>query len=185
MALSYSDETEPGMFARESGIFDKQQISELQVGSDQFKRFLVDLQDRLDEITPILNKKESGIYAQTPDVNGNLYYPSPAALAVAVPVTSELAYRQASHVEIDCGALLDTAKKTIAHGISGIANGYTFTRIYGATTNPTTNVSYPLPHVSATAAIEVSVDATKIYITTTSNLTAWTTSRVYLEWLQE
>ena len=107
MASSYSDEIEPGMFARESGIFDKQQIEELQVGSDQFRRFLVDLQDRLDEITPILNKKESGIYAQTPFVNSNLYYPSPVALAVPVPVTSEIPYRQASHVEIDCGALLN------------------------------------------------------------------------------
>jgi hypothetical protein len=186
MASSFNDEIEPGLEVRETGVFDKQQLTSIQVNSEEFRTFLVDLQERIDEISVALNQKESGIYAQTPFVNGNRYYPNPTVLALASPDTSQLFFRQAFHVEIDCGALPNAAPKTVPHGIIGIGNGYTPTRIYGASVNPSTNTWLPLPYVSTTGdAIEVYVDATNINIITQSDKTAFTTTRIYIEWLQD
>lgn len=86
---------------------------------------------------------------------------------------------------VDCGALPNTATKVVAHGITGIDNGWMFTRIYGTAREPAgaglRPFFIPLPN-SGAYQVEVMVDTTNINITTIANLSAFTQTYVVLEY---
>jgi len=75
------------------------------------------------------------------------------------------------------GGLPNTATSTIAHGIAGINNNWNFFNLYGSAFNPVATRWISMPNHN----IGIEVDNTNVYITTTANLTAYTTSLVILE----
>ena len=118
------------------------------------------------------NAKELGLYNFTESLNGQTF-------PGATPQKKTGVYRKV----IECGALPNAANKPVAHGISGIANSWMFTRIYGVARNPTTTQFIPLPD-SGAFQVSLMVDATYINIATIANLTAFTYSIVILEYMK-
>ena len=79
----------------------------------------------------------------------------------------------------DFGALPNTAAKNLAHGLTFDAN-MSFVKITAVATDPVNFLSFPIP----TTGVTISLDATNIIITTTSDLTAYTNCFVILEYIK-
>ena len=90
-------------------------------------------------------------------------------------------FRYGSRTVVKMGALLNTAAKSVAHGIA-VTSNTVFTHIWGVANDPGT-LSYPLPN-SGAAAVSVAVDGTNVIVTTTTDLTAFTDCFVVLEWVE-
>lgn len=166
-----------GAFVTTTEMWDLGAIFEFSPDSDEFKNLIVELAQNINEIALVLNIKVSGYYPLLEFVNGKLFFPNPTA---ANPV-----YRQAFHKLINFGALPNAGTKSVAHGLTVDAN-FTFTRIYGTATDPST-AGIPLPYSSTTLInnIELSVDATNVNITTGIDRTGFTTTYVILEYLKQ
>ncbi len=80
--------------------------------------------------------------------------------------------------------MANTGTTNIAHNITGINNNWSFTRIYGVAFSPVATRWIPLPNGGPAFEVQLDVDATNINITTTANLTAFTSSTVILEFFK-
>ena len=178
---SYNTQAEPGAFVPLTDIFDSQAIQELDVNSDEFKEFLVHLRQRTNNIAMVLNIKDSGYYPRTEFVNGQVYFPNPALDSTT---SQSPVFRQVFRKVINFGALPNTGSTSVAHGLT-ITSGFTFTRIYGTATDPSTNF-IPIPYAHPTAAnnISLDVDTTNAIITTGSDRTGYTTTYVVIEYIK-
>ncbi len=173
---------DPGAFVPTTDIFDVQRIQELDVKSDEFKEFLVRLRQSVNDIAMVLNVKDTGFYSEEEYVNSQVFFPNPSLSSTSSQTPVE---RQVFRKVINFGTLPNTASTSVAHGITTDAN-FTFTRIYGAATDPSTSY-IPIPYASSTAAnsIEIAVDTTNIVITTGSNRSGFTTTYVVLEYIKQ
>jgi hypothetical protein len=171
-----------GSFVYLRNAIDHNLIQENTLEGDDLKDFLTRLRELFGTIEDVLNKKDTGFYAQQEFVNGQVFFPNPLLSSS----TSQLpTYRQVYRKVINFGALANTGATSVAHGIT-IDSQFTFTRIYGCATDPSTEF-IPIPYASPTAAnnIELSVDTTNVTITTGSDRTGFTTCYVILEWLNQ
>jgi len=160
-----------------------QELSTANPGSDQFKELIVRLALIVNRINLAVNTKETGIYDNAREfITSEQYFPQPAFNS-GTPQTPE--YRLVYRTVINFGVLPNAATISVPHNITCTA-ATTFTRIYGAATNP--GASYiPLPFVSATDVahnIEVNVDTTNVNVITGANYSAYTISYIVLEYLQ-
>lgn len=181
---SFPDQLGPGAFIPLTDIFDSQHIYELEVGSPEFKEFLVRLRQSMNDIAMVLNIKDTGYYVDQEFVNGQAWFPNPA-LTSTTSQTPVL--RQVFRKVINFGTLPNAGTTTVAHGIDiNAAVAFSFTRIYGTATDPNTEF-IPLPYASPTDAdnIELSVDVTNVSITTGSDRTGFTTTYVVLEYIKQ
>lgn len=172
-----------GAFVPTNYIWDVQQLQDTDVNSPEFKELLVRLYQNVNNIALVLNVKDTGMYAVTETVNGQLYFPNPAnnSSAVQYPAQRQV-YRKVINYTI---ALPNAGTVSIPHGIV-CTPLTTFTRIY-ATANDTTGNNYiPLPYASPTDAnnIELQVDGTNVTIITGSNRSNFTITYIVLEYLQ-
>lgn len=172
-----------GAFVNQNYVFDVQSIYQTDVNSPEFKELLVRLYQNVNNISMVVNVKETGLYPLQETINSQLYFSNPAynSTTSVVPALRQV-YRKTFNYTT---ALPNTGTATIPHGITCTAQT-TFTRIY-ATANDTTGFNYiPLPYASNTAgaSIELSVDGTNIYITTGSNRTNFNITYIVLEYLQ-
>lgn len=182
MAKSFPNQLGPGAFLPTTDIFDVSRIYELDVNSQEFKEFLVRLRQSINDIALVVNVKDSGYYFDQEFVNGQAYFPNPS---LSSTTSQNPVPRQVFRTVVNFGALPDTASKSVAHNLT-IDSNFSFTRIYGTATNPSTSF-IPIPYASPTGAnaIEISVDATNVTITTGSNRTAYTTTYVVLEYIKQ
>lgn len=179
MAKSFPNQLEPGMFVPTTNIWDPSEIFSIDVSTPEFKELLVRLYQNLNNISLALNLKDTGYYDLVEFVNGQAFFPNPANSSTT---PQNPVYRQAFRKVINFGALPNTAVKSVAHGLT-ITSGFTFTRIY-ATASDTTGSNYiPLPYAGINP-IELSVDATNVIITTTSDRTAFATTYAILEYIK-
>lgn len=125
------------------------------------------LKKTFENFARFINRKDMGQY-ETQEVQNNQTFPG------ATLQSKNFIFRKV----ISTGALLNTATSTIAHGIASINNNWNFTRIYGTAVDPTTPIWIAMPNSN----IGITVDNTNIYITTTVDLTAYTSSQVILEY---
>jgi hypothetical protein len=158
------------------------QIGEEDLKGDALKELIVRLYQQINLIAVVLNVKDTGLYPLEEFVNGQQFFPNPAYDS-STPTTAT--QRQVYRKVINFGALPNTATTNVAHGLT-ITTGYTFTRIYGCTSNTAGSSYLPLPFASPTAAenIKLSVDGTNVIITTGSDRTAYTKTYVILEYLK-
>lgn len=136
----------------------------------------------LNQMSLVLNTKDTGYYPLTEFVCGQLYFPDPTLTSAS---TTTPVWRQVFRKVINVGTLPNAAgTKTILHNID-IAVGFKFTRIYGVATDPSTSF-LPLPYSSATAndVIEVWVDATNVNIKVGKDRSGYTTCYVVLEYIK-
>ena len=111
---SFPDQLGPGAFVPLTDIFDSQHIYELEVGSPEFKEFLVRLRQSMNDIAMVLNIKDTGYYVDQEFVNGQAFFPNPA-LTSTTSQTPVL--RQVFRKVINFGTLPNTGTTTVAHGI--------------------------------------------------------------------
>jgi len=173
---------EIGAFVPTTNIWDPTEIYSTEVTSPEFKELMVRLYQNLNTMAVTLNVKDTGYYNTDEFVNGQKFFPKPGLTSLSGTTPD---FRQVYRKVINFGALLDTAEKTVAHGINCDANTI-FTRIYGASSNPTGLEYIPLPLASPTDAnnVQLYLDDTYVRIETGIDLTAFTITYVILEWIK-
>ncbi len=182
MAKSYPDQLGPGAFVSTTNRWDVSKIFEFSPDSDEFKELIVQLYQNINEIALVLNIKDSGYYVESEFVNGQIFFPdtSLSSTTAANPV-----HRQVFRKVINFGTLPNAGTTSVAHGLTVDAN-FTFTRIYGTATDPSTTF-IPIPYSSTTLInnIEINVDTTNVNITTGIDRTGFTTTYVILEYIKQ
>jgi len=176
-----SSQKDPGLYIENTSIYDIQSIYSLDINSQQFKEFLVLLTQSINRHALSLNNKDTGFYPLTEFICSQLYFPDPTGSATSAQTPTQ---RNVFRKVFNCGALLNNANKTVAHGINPLSS-FKFTRIYGVASD-TTGLNYiPLPYAGPTPGyIELYVDINNINITTTDDKTAYTNTFVVLEYIK-
>lgn len=135
-------------------------------------------------IVDAVNKKE-----------GSLYYPQELGnFQVYFTIGAPYVFRNVYRMTVNFGALPNATTKSVAHGIQGIDPGggnpstFSFTRIYATASNQSAGAELfiPIPWASASGTdnIQITVDATNVNITTTSNKNSFTICYVVLEYVK-
>lgn len=174
-----------GLFVPTTDNYDLTKLEGKDLGSIEFKQFMIKLMQRTNQIALALNLKDSAMYYQQEFVNGQTFFPNPALSSTTQQLPTP---RQVFRSVYSIGSLPNAATKTVPHGLT-VTNLFTFTRIYG-TASDTTFFNYiPLPFVSVSGAviagnIELHIDNTNIYVTTTGNATNFDTTYIVLEYLK-
>lgn len=179
---TYNRQSEPGLFLETTSVLDVQSIYELDIKSDQFKEFLVNLRDVINNIALALNLKDTGYYDQREFVNGQVYFPNPnlSSLTPQNPTWRQVFRR----VYLWPNALPNTNIDSQPHGLT-ITNGFTFTRIYGCASDTVAPSYIPIPYTGSTGnVVELWVDNVNINIRTNADFSAYTTSYVILEYIK-
>ncbi len=132
-----------------------------------FKEFL---KITLEEHARFINRKDMGQY-ETIEIQNNQTFPG------TNPQNKNFIYRKI----ISTGVLPNTATSIIPHGIAAINNNWLFTRLYGSARDPNLIDFIPMPNGGPNLEVELRVNNTNIYITTSANLTRFTYSYVILE----
>lgn len=179
MAFPFDD---IGLFLPTTDVFDTQLIYELDINSTEFKEFLVRLRQSINDLALAVNLKDSALYYDQEFVNGQVLFPDPALNS-----TTSLAPtpRQMFRFVVNFGALPNTAIKSVAHNLTPTTE-WTFTRIYGASSDVTAMSYIPLPYASTVLAnnIELNVDATSVNVTTAANYSSYSTTYIILEYIK-
>lgn len=181
--MATPEQINAGAFIQTSEVLDMQLLYSLNTNSREFREVIIRMRQVINNISLLLNVKDTGYYPRSEFVTGQLFFPNPLLNPSS---TSQIAaYRQTYRIAINFGSLPNTATKSVAHGL-GPTVKWTFTRIYGAASD-TTGLQYiPLPYASPTLAnnISLDVDATNVNITTGSDRTNFDTCYVILEYMK-
>lgn len=172
-----------GVYLQSTQIWDVTEIKDIDVTKPEFKELLVRMYQNLNQMSLVINNKESSYFDTAETVKGQAFFPNPA-YSSATAVKPE--YRQSFNKVINFGALPNNTTKSVAHGIS-INAGYTFTRIYATATNTTALTAIPIPYVdpaSLANGILLSVDATNVNIKTAANYSTYNVTYVILEYIK-
>lgn len=184
-----------GLYLPSTYTFDVARLQEIEVNSPEFKELLVRLYQNINNMILSLNMKESALYDNTNEfVTGAVYYPRPGLTSTT---QQESAFRQEYRTTIDFGALPNAGNKNVPHGIV-FTSQMTFTQIYATATDTTNLQAIPIPYIDAGLVtvppptltpsplgnIQIYVDATDVWITTTANLTNFDQCIVILEYLK-
>ena len=174
---TFNTQANPGAFLPTTSVWDVATLSEIDVNSDEFKELLVRLYQNINNIALAVNIRDAGYYDQTEFVNGQLFFPNPALSSTTAQTPT---FRQVFRKVINFGALPNSTSKSVAHGIQ-ITSEYTFTRIYGCASDTVARSYIPLPSNTT----NIVVDATNVTVTTSSNLAAYATTYIILEYIKQ
>lgn len=169
-------EKNKGMFLGTTQVWDLSDIAGKKI-NPELKELLVKMYQNLNLMAMTVNNKDSGMYLNINEYAcGQTYFATDTATGKQRAVHRKV---------VNIGALPDNTTKPVAHGLA-VNSSYIFTRIYGAATDTTANVSLPLPSASVVANdnIELWVNATHVNIKTGKNRTSFSTCYVVLEYLK-
>ncbi len=182
--MPIQDSDQYGAFIQTTQVWDVSQLQEVDVKSPQFKELLVRLYQQINNIANVLNVKDTGMYQLSEFVNGQLFFSNPALSSSTDQYPSD---RPVLRKVINFGTLPNAGVKTVAHGIT-CTKMTSFTRIYGAASDPVGFNYIPIPYSSnaaATAQVQIDVDATNVIIDTgTIDRTNFTVTYIILEFIQ-
>jgi hypothetical protein len=170
-----------GSFVPTTNVWDVQQLQSLNI-DPQLKELLVRLYQNINNISVVLNTKDSAYYVLEEFLNGQIYFPDPTLNSTT---SQKPTFRQVFRTVINFGALPNAATKSVAHGIAFDTN-YSVTRIYGATTNSTSTSFLPLPFVSTVLNFQIALnaDATNVFASTSSDYSAYTRTYIVIEYIK-
>jgi hypothetical protein len=179
---SYNDQAEMGLFVPTTSAIDVANIYSTDVTSDEFKELIIRLYQSINDISIVLNLKDTGYYTTKEFLNGQVFFPNPSLNSTTSTAPS---HRQVFRTVINFGSLPNAASKSVAHGIA-ITSGYASTRIYGSATNTAKTSFIPLPFASPTLNenIKVEVTNTNVVITTGIDRTSYTTCYLVIEYIK-
>ncbi len=186
---SFADNVGQGIFVPTTNNFDVTNLEGKDLGSPEFREFIIRLTQAMNIISLTLNLKDSAIYSLEEFVNSQVYFPNPnlSSTTAQFPEDRQVFRKVINFVDGTVVTSLPNAGTTsVPHGIT-ITNDFTFTRIYATATEPGTSF-IPIPYSSATAVannIEINVDATNVNITTGSDRTNYTFCYVVLEYIKQ
>jgi hypothetical protein len=174
MAYIPDQQVNTGSFVPTTSLFDVSRLYEIEVSSPEFKELLVRLYQAVNNISLVLNTKDSAFYLTQEFANSQQFFN---------PTTNnQLETRPVFRSVYNIGALGAGATNT-NHNLS-VTAAWKFTRIYGVASNTSTNNYYPLPFAQAVGNnIELRVNATQILINNASGVT-FTDCYVVLEYLK-
>lgn len=185
-------DTEAGIFLPITDKYDRTLLDSIDVQSDDFKDFLVQLSQRTNNIALVTNIKVSGQHYETEFVNGKLWFED-KTLSITTPNTKTPDLRQVFCKTINFGALPNATTKAVAHGIT-VDGNLTFTDKSAMATNTSAAVhpapaGISIPYASATAAtssIELYITKTHVVIDAGAvDRTDFDTCYVHLEFIKE
>lgn len=168
-----------GSFIPTTNIWDVNSIDNL---DPALKELLVRMYQNIGNISNSMNTRDAGYYPLDEFVCGQVFFPNPS---LSSTTSQAPVWRNTFRKVINFGALPNTATKSVAHGIP-IDSSFTFTRIYGTTSDPVALMYHPLPYSTGVLAnnIELWVDGTNVNITTGMDLTSYTITYIVLEYLK-
>lgn len=183
MALS-SQQINAGSFLATTSVFDPSAIYSVEINSDEFKEFLFLLASAVNNISLSMNTRDAGYYSLSEFLNGQIFFPNPTLVSTS---NQQPVWRQVYREVVNFGTLPNAGTKSVVHNIPNINAAFSFTRIYGAASDPVGFNYIPLPYASPTLVnnIELSVDATNVNITTGSNRSNFTITYVILEYIKQ
>jgi len=172
MAYIQDQQANTGSFLPTTSIFDLGVVQDTAVNSPEFKELLVQLYQNVNNIVLALNSKESGFYLNEEFVTGSVISnPTLTSPLDTIPVFRKVIYTGA----------LGAGVTNTNHNLS-VTSTWKWLSIYGAATNSTSLLGYPLPFSSAAGNnIEVTVTSTQVVINNTSGVT-FTDSKVILHY---
>jgi len=179
---SYPSQLNLGAFVGTTNVWDVSEIYNKEGLSEPLKELLVRLYQNLNNMSVLLNLKETGYYPMQEFVTSSQYFPNPT---INDSQTTAV-YRQVYRMTVNFGALPNATTKSVAHNIP-VMNGYSFTRCYAMATNPATLTSLPIPYAALTLNqnIQISADQTNVTIITGIDYSAYTTTYVVLEYIKQ
>jgi len=176
-----ANEISSGAFVTTTNVWDVQALYDTDINTPAFKELLVRLYQNVNDISNVLNIKDTGYYLQQPFVTGQLYFPNTNlnSSTAAAPT-----FRPVWRYVVAFGALPNTSSKSVAHGLN-INKAYTGAHIYAVATDTTGLKQIPIPYASASGAdnIQLDIDATNVTITTASDRTNFDICNVVWEYL--
>lgn len=169
-----------GAFVPTTNVWDNPGL--FQVSDPVVQQLLIRLYQNVNEVALAVNVKDTGFYNTQEYVNGQLWFPNPLTNSTDSNSTQ---FRQVLRTVINFGPLPNTAKKSVAHGIT-CTTSTTFTRIYGTASNTTGLTYIPLPFASPTLNknIQLDVDSTNVNVTTAIDYSAYNICYIILEYIQ-
>ena len=178
---SYPSQIQQGSLIQTTFVWNAQEVQGLKVGPD-LKRLLVQLYTNLNNVVLSLNAKDTGLYDEQEFLTGQQFFANPSLSSNTSQAPTQ---RQAFRKVIMFGALPNAGAKPVPHNINILA-GYSFTRIYGCATLPTSSF-IPLPYASPTLNENISllVDGTNVTITTGIDRTSYTICYVIVEYIKQ
>lgn len=169
-----------GVYLPTTAIYDPESLARFDSIDPVLKEFIIVTGQYYNNIANVLNLKETGYYITTEIVNSQLWFRTDVTNA------NQSIFRNAFRMVVDFGALPNTTTKSVAHNIPGLTAGVmSWTRIYGASTDPSAN-GLPLPYASnaPNTNIELSVDITNVNVTTAMDYSDYTITYIVLEYLK-
>lgn len=182
MAGSIPSQLSFGSFVPTTNIWEVQQLQDLNI-DPKLKELLIRLYQNINNISLVLNTKDSAFYFDQEFLTGQIFFPEPTLNSTTAQTPNP---RQTFRKVINVGALPNAASKLVPHNIA-LSQGYIFTRIYGAATQASGISAIPIPFSSITAVannIELAVGATDVAIFTSIDYSAFTNCYVVLEYIK-
>jgi hypothetical protein len=176
MARSYPDQLGPGAYSPTSEVFDPAFVERLNVTAPEFKEFLNKLARVINDMNLLLNQKDTALYPLQEFVNSQLFFPDPTLTSSS---SRRPVQRNVFRKVINFGTLPNNGTTSVAHGLT-IDSNWSFTRMYGCSTNPNT-AFVPIPNQD----IKLSADTTNVTITTTAAYAGYTVTYVVLEFIKQ
>lgn len=139
----------------------------IELPEDQ-QEFRFKVNDLYQRTASSINTKEGGLYLPEEKTNGQQYFDP------LNPQKNKNVYRMV----VDFGALPNMTSKSVAHNIVGWNSDFRLTRAYGAATDPIALEALPIPNDG----ILLSINSTNVTVTTTSNLSAYTSTTIVIEY---
>ncbi|CAB4121148.1 hypothetical protein UFOVP9_14 [uncultured Caudovirales phage] len=161
-----------GLFVPSTNVWDVDSIRDINVNSKEFKELLIRLYQNINNISVVLNLKDSGLYFQQEFVTGKKLFPNPYTIG------ADAQGRDIWRMTLNVGALPNATTIAYPHNI-GVMTTYMWLDIYGGSTNPIAMTGVPLSN------FQISVNATSVSITTTADYSAYTNTLIVLEYVKE
>jgi len=188
---SFADNTGPGIFIPQSYNFDVTGLEGKDLGSLEFREFMIRISQALNIISIAINQKDSGNYALDEFVNSQALFPDPnlSSNTSQYPESRQIFRKVINFCDgTIVMSLPNNATTSVPHGID--INGttfFTFTRIY-ATASIINQSFIPIPYVDVNTPsnnITLNVDNTNVNITTAADYTNYTFCYVILEYIKQ
>lgn len=159
MAEILDQQQNTGSFVQQTPIFDVSQLYQVEVTSPEFKELLVRLYQQVNNVSIVLNNKESSYYIQEEFANSKLFFPTTG--------TNQLDLRGAFRKVLFTNNL-PAGVTALNHAITIDANT-SFVMIYGVANDTIGFNYYPLPFASAGGATNIELRATNTQVIITNN----------------
>jgi hypothetical protein len=140
--------------------------------------------EQLKKISNAVNIREIGWFLDEELLSGKAFIPG---LNNASDGGTSQQYRQILRKVIDFGPLPNNTFKAVPHGIA-VDSNFTLIQMWAAATDPTNLVALPIPFAavpSANTPIQMFMNNTNIFITTSDNRSTYTRCFVFIEYIQE